>query len=184
MDIGIFGGSFDPPHLGHAAVISWLLETRQVRTVVLVPAFKHAFGKHSAPFEERLRWCQALAGMYRPSNAVMVSPIEEELPAPSYMLHTLEALQARFPLYPLRLVVGSDILGETNRWYRWDDIVKRFNPLWVSRAGYPAIPGSPVFPDVSSTLLREMLARGDWEEARKFIPVPVLNVLSSQRLSA
>jgi nicotinate-nucleotide adenylyltransferase len=158
MRVAVYGGSFNPPHVGHAMVASWLLWTDQVDEVWLVPVGAHAFGKALVPFERRLHWCAALAATLGP--AVRVSDVERDLPAPSYTLRTLEALAERHPSAALRLVLGSDNLPQLDRWHRWDAIAARFDPLVVARAGSPEVDGTPTFPGVSSTDVRARLVRG------------------------
>ncbi len=57
--VAIYGGSFDPPHFGHAMVIAWLLWSGTASEVWLVPTFQHAFDKPLAPFELRAGLCAA-----------------------------------------------------------------------------------------------------------------------------
>lgn len=158
MKIAVFGGSFNPPHVGHAMVAAWIRWTGRADQVWLVPVFQHAFGKALTPFEERLVWCRALAQDVGPW--VRVTTIEEELPVPSYSIDTLTALQERHPEHTFRLVVGSDILDETHKWKRWEEIEQRFSPIIVGRQGHADVEGTLSFPGVSSTEVRERLARG------------------------
>ncbi len=62
----IFGGSFNPPHLGHAMVAAWLKWTGRADDVWFVPAFEHAFGKPLAPFENRLAALHRLTALLNP----------------------------------------------------------------------------------------------------------------------
>ena len=59
MDVAVYGGSFNPPHIGHAMVAAWLLWTRRVEEVWLVPAFAHAFDKALRPFAARVEMVEA-----------------------------------------------------------------------------------------------------------------------------
>src|SRR5690606_32016933 len=77
----IFGGSFDPPHVGHVLAVTWVLSTQPVDEVVLVPALEHAFGKPLAPFAHRRRMCELA---FAPLRRVRVDPIEAELGGASY----------------------------------------------------------------------------------------------------
>jgi nicotinate-nucleotide adenylyltransferase len=161
--VAIYGGSFNPPHVGHAMVVAWLRWTEQVDAVWLVPTYAHAFGKVLLPFELRVALCDALATAVQngPGEGVRTETIERDLPAPSYTIDTLEALAARHPDHTFRLVVGADVLPETPRWKAWDAIAARFDPIVVGRGGYPPLPGVPTFPTVSSTAIREALAKGE-----------------------
>lgn len=173
MQVGVYGGSFHPPHVGHAMVAAWLRWTDQVDEVWLVPAAEHAFGKALAPFDHRLRWCRALAGTVGPF--VRVLDVEGRREGPSYTLDTLDALAAAHPDARLRLVVGADVLPETPRWKGWGTITARYAPIVVGRVGYPEVPGAPVFPGVSSTAIRAALASG--EDVSALVPAAVLREL-------
>lgn len=173
MRVGVFGGSFNPPHVGHAMVAAWLGWTRRVDEVWLVPAFHHAFDKPLAPWTVRLRTAEALARTVGPWCRAV--PIEAELPRPSYTVVTLRALAARHPEAELRLVVGADVAGQSGMWRAWDTIEHEFRPIVVGRAGYPPVPGAPVFPEVSSTEIRRRLAAGEPVDA--LVPAAVLDAL-------
>lgn len=170
MRVAVYGGSFSPPHVGHALVAAWLRWSGRADQVWLVPTFKHAFGKPIAPFDARLRWCGALAATV--GDGVSVSDIEAHLQGTSYTLHTLDALAAAHPEHSFRLVVGADVLPDTARWHAWDQIVARYPPIVVGRAGWPDVPGVPTFPAVSSTQVRAALAAG--EDVSAWVPAAVL----------
>jgi nicotinate-nucleotide adenylyltransferase len=172
MRVGVYGGSFNPPHVGHAMVASWLRWTDQVDEVWLVPAREHAFGKELAPWEARLELCQALATTLGPW--ARVDAIEGERGGPSYTVDTLRALSARHPGHTFRLVVGSDNLEAAPRWRAWDEIVRAWPPIVAGRVGSPVVDGVPSFPDVSSTLVRARMGRG--EDVSALVPASVLDV--------
>lgn len=163
MRVAVYGGSFNPPHVAHAMVASWVLWTGAADEVWLVPVYRHAFegrhGKTLAPFDRRVQWCDAMCADLGPR--VRVSRIERELPVPSYTVDTLGVLAERNPDRRFRLVVGSDVLPQTGQWKAWDQIVSEFAPITAGRPGFPA-PGIETieFPDVSSTDIRDRLGRG------------------------
>lgn len=157
--IGVFGGSFDPPHVGHVMLATWALASGAVDRVLVIPTYQHAFGKRSASFEQRRQMCEwAFAAL----NAVEVSTVEAELGGESRTFNTLQELSRREPGATFRLVIGSDILESVDRWYRWEEIAVLAPPLVVGREGYPLPPECPlVLPNVSSTALRESLSRSE-----------------------
>lgn len=159
MRIAVYGGSFNPPHVGHAMVASWLHWTDQCDEVWLLPAYQHAFQKELPPFDTRVAWCRAMANQV--GSWVVVEDIEGFLPAPSYTIDTLLTLQAKYPEHEFRLVVGSDVLPSTPQWKRWDRIVEEFTPIIVGRQGYDSPPDAMMFPDVSSTEIRRRLRAGE-----------------------
>jgi len=164
ISVGLFGGSFNPPHLGHVLSIAYLLGTELVERVVAVPVFAHALGKSLAPFPERVAMAR-LAFEWLPR--VTVSEIEQRLGTPSRTLETIVALSAEHPDWDLRLVVGSDILGELHQWHAFPEIERRAPPLVLPRPGAPQpgqAPDAPrLLPDISSTEVRALLA--EWASA-------------------
>jgi nicotinate-nucleotide adenylyltransferase len=157
--IAVYGGSFDPPHVAHFLVASWIASSTGVDRVLLVPSASHALGKaEHASFEHRLAMCELVAKRIAGAE---VSPLESELPRPSRTLPLLESLAIAHPAAKFRLVVGADIANQTERWHRWDAIVALAPPLWVGRVGYPRPVGSLFeFPAVSSTDIRARIAAG------------------------
>lgn len=154
--LAVFGGSFDPPHLAHTLAVAFTLAAHPVDRVLVVPAFRHAFDKPLCPFEHRVKMCEiAMRDLAR----VEVSRIEAELGGTSRTLHTLEALQARYPDAALRLVLGSDLLAETAAWHAYDHITELAPPIVLGRPG-SAPPDAPVLPDLSSTEARRRLREG------------------------
>ena len=147
-------------------VASWIPRSGAADMVWLMPVFEHAFEgmheKHLAPFSERMRWCSQLAASLGPT--VQVSDVESLLPAPSYTVDTLQFLALRYPKHSFRLVIGADILQQTQSWKSWDVIAENFSPIVVGREGYENVdslyPDAPVFPAVSSTEVRERLMQG------------------------
>src|SRR4051812_30483853 len=110
-EVALFGGSFDPPHVGHVLAVSYALSVG-FDSVLVVPTFEHAFGKASSPFEHRVAMAQLA---FAPLPAAVVSRIEETLPVPSRTLATIECLRARDPDEQLRLLIGADLLLEKEK---------------------------------------------------------------------
>ena len=159
MRIAVYGGSFNPPHVGHAMVAAWLRWVDLVDEVWLLPTFAHPFDKNDlAPFDRRCRLCEGLARAVGPW--VRVETIERDLPAPSYTIDTLEALSVRTPHGRFRLVVGADVVPTSHLWKDWDRIEADFTPIVVGRQGYRSPEEGILFPGVSSTEIRARVGRG------------------------
>ena len=155
--VAVYGGSFDPPHVSHVLAAAYALKVGGFDQVLVVPVFEHAFQKQLAPFAHRLRMCElAFSGIHQ----VQVSALEQTLETPSRTLHTLEHLTAEHPDWALRLLIGSDVLLEAPRWHAFDRIAALAPPYVVARLGYPQTNDAvALLPDVSSTRVREALAR-------------------------
>jgi nicotinate-nucleotide adenylyltransferase len=178
--VGVFGGSFDPPHAAHVLFVSYVLSSVPLDRLLVIPTFEHPLDKSAvAAYEHRARMCElAMADLTR----VEVSQIEADLGGSSRTLRTLEALLARTPSSRLRLLIGADILEETDRWHRWDRIVELAPPVVVGRSGYTrsgeVLPVA--LPNVSSTEVRDRLARG--EDTTGLVPHRVADYIRQHRL--
>jgi nicotinate-nucleotide adenylyltransferase len=158
MRIALFGGSFNPPHLGHELAALYVLETADVDELWLVPCFKHPFEKALEPFEDRLAMCQ-LAGAALGPRA-RVTDIERALGDESRTLRTVRALEARHPEHRFSLVIGADLVAETESWHGAAELRGSVPFIVVGRAGGGG-PRQPIeMPDVSSTEIRRALQEG------------------------
>ncbi|WP_428261630.1 nicotinate (nicotinamide) nucleotide adenylyltransferase [Haliangium sp.] len=175
--VGLFGGSFNPPHVAHQMVALYVLETCAIDELWMVPTYRHAFAKELIGFEHRCRMCELAAAAL--GARVKVSAIERELARPvSRTLDTLQSLRERHPAVGFRLVIGADILAESHKWYRWDDIVRLAPPLVVGRAGHDSL--SVDMPPVSSTEVRTRLADG--QPVDHLVPAAVRRYIVEQGL--
>lgn len=160
LRVGVFGGSFDPPHLGHALVTTCALAVCELDEVWWVPTWCHAFGKRSADFELRVELCRVAT---RHFARVRVDEVERDLGGESRTIDTLEELARRHPGAAFSLVIGSDLVSELPRWKRWEDL--RSYPIHViARGDGSGAAGDVRIPDVSSTEVRDGLAAGRFSE--------------------
>ncbi len=161
MRIALFGGSFNPPHLGHELAALYVLETAGVDELWLMPTFQHPFDKALEPFEDRLAMCGLAAAALGPR--ARVTDIERELGDESRTLRTVRALQSRHPEHDFALVIGADLVAEIATWYGAQELRATVPFIVVGRAGLAAGAGPRAaieMPAVSSTEIRRALARG------------------------
>lgn len=133
--IGIFGGSFDPVHNGHIAVIQSFLESRLFHKVqiLLTPYPPHKETSGQTEFEHRFNMLNiAFEGM----DNVEVSDLEKRLPNPSYTLQTIIYLQDTHPENTYFLCVGEDSIDSFKDWYKYDEILERVSLVVAERPGY------------------------------------------------
>jgi nicotinate-nucleotide adenylyltransferase len=150
--VGVFGGSFNPPHVAHVLSCVVATDWHALDEILVIPAFVHPFAKELVDYPHRVRMCE-LAMAHLPH--VTISRIEEELGGESRTLWTLEHLRAMHPAWKLRLVIGADVLVDSAKWYRFDEVTKLAPPIVLGRVGVEH-EGAPlaVLPDVSSTQVR------------------------------
>lgn len=156
-NIAIYGGSFNPPHVGHQLAVAYVLMSEPVDELWVMPAASHAFSKSLAPYAQRVDMLRL--AMRHFGSRVHVCTLESELPLPSRTLHTLQAVRRARPEAALTLVVGADVLAESAHWLGWDEICAQARLLTLGRPGYQS--DAPVtLPNVSSSTIRQRLAAG------------------------
>ena len=183
--VALFGGSFNPPHLAHQMACLVVLETEPVDALWMIPTFRHVFGKELAPFDDRVEMCRRTARPF--GERVCVSEVERELGQPqSRTLDTVVELRRRHPGTDFRLVIGEDILAERDAWYRWGDLVALAPPVVIGRAGREGEAAGHggrariELPDISSTDVRDRIARG--EGAVPLVPRAVMDYIAGRGL--
>lgn len=184
--IALFGGSFNPPHAAHQLVALYVLETQAVDELWFAPTYVHPLAKQLGSYAHRVAMCELAAAPLGPR--VRVSRVEEELAqrpgfVASRTLDLIEHLRAGGDR--VRLVIGSDILHETDKWHRWDEVVRLAPPIVVGRTGHAPPPGVTVtgveMPAISSTEIRAALAAGG-EAAGGLLPREVLRYIARHGL--
>lgn len=187
MRIGIFGGSFDPIHIGHAMIASFLAQSGHVDEVWLMVSRRNPLKDDAEASESRrLQMAELTAGSLR---GVKVSDFEMSLPSPSYTYDTLRALKNAFPDHEFKIIIGSDSFLNFNNWKNAGKIRDEFGVLVYPRPGFPLpslspegfefIEGMPVC-GVSSTFVREKLRQG-WN-MNYFLPEAVADFISKNKL--
>jgi len=130
--IGIFGGTFDPPHLGHLILASeGCSQLRLTRLLwVLTPNSPHKIGNSITDLSQRLEMVQCAIG---DEPTFELSTIEFERPAPQYTVDTLEILKRQNPAADLILLLGADSLRGLTTWHRPADLVAVCREIGVMR---------------------------------------------------
>jgi nicotinate-nucleotide adenylyltransferase len=135
MRIGVFGGTFDPIHLGHLIVAEQCREQAGLDRVLFIPAARppHKLDRQLTPWVHRLEMLHlAVAG-----HAVFqVDELEKDRPGPSFTVDTLALLRRRFPEATLHLLLGADCLPDLAHWFEPVRIVELARLLIVARPGW------------------------------------------------
>ena len=201
MKIGIYGGTFNPPHLGHMTAAQTAIAALNLDKLLLVPAAippHKALPQGTPAPEHRLAMVEKMADAMR-LPAVEVCPIELHRQGPSYTSDTLEEIRARYPGAELWLLVGTDMFLTLHLWHQPEEI---FRLAGVCAFGRTERDGEAVFApqrdylahtfgarlttitlpglvDISSTRLRELLGRG---EGREYLLPAVYGYILMNRL--
>lgn len=113
--IGIFGGTFDPPHVGHVEIARRALSELGLEEVIWVPAAvpPHKRGRGTSPPDVRLALVESLISL---DPRFAVADIELKRAGPSYTVDTLRAFRAAYPSQQLALIIGEDQFVTFNTW--------------------------------------------------------------------
>lgn len=176
--IGVFGGSFDPPHSAHRALVDAALQQLQLDELRIVPTGQawHKARSLSAP-QHRLAMARlAFAGLPH----VVVDPRETQRSGPSYTVDTLRELHAEQPGAVFFLVIGEDQAHRLPTWHAWEEVVRLATICVAARLDVPGAAPSPApvlplpagyrqldFPQqaVSATDIRQRIAGGQGVDA-------------------
>jgi nicotinate-nucleotide adenylyltransferase len=166
--IGIFGGTFDPPHLGHLILASEAhVQLELARLLwVLTPVPPHKMNRPISSLEDRLAMVR-LALNDEPSFEL--SNIEIERPGPHYTLDTIRVFSKLYPNEDLILLLGGDSLRDLPTWHRPADLVAACHQIGVMRR-----PGDLI--DMASL---EKKIPG-LNSKVKFVEAPLLEIASSE----
>jgi nicotinate-nucleotide adenylyltransferase len=179
--VGVFGGTFDPVHIGHLAIANAALDELGLDRVFFVPARRSPLKKDGpiAGAEDRLAML-TVATAHEPR--FRVSSIELDRKGPSYTVDTLEALRGEGELY---LILGSDAYVDFGRWREPARIRSLATIVLAARPGSPNAPSgirtldSPLM-DISARELRARAAGG--RSLRYLVPEEVLRYIEEHRL--
>lgn len=132
MQVGLFGGSFNPPHAGHGLVAEIALRTLQLDQLwwMVTPGNPLKAGRSLAPLGKRLEFSEALATDPR----IKVTAFEAAFNV-RYTADTLALIRARNPGVDFVWIMGADNLADFHRWQRWRDIALTFPIAVIDRPG-------------------------------------------------
>lgn len=136
--IGIFGGSFDPIHIGHAMIANYIIQNTYLDQlwIMVSPQNPLKSDKRCVNDNHRLIMADLVA---RRLEQVSVSAFEFTMPRPSYTIDTLNELKKRFPDKEFTLIIGADNWVVFNKWKGHDEIIEKFRILIYPRKGYDVI---------------------------------------------
>ncbi len=190
--MGIFGGTFDPPHVGHVAVAGDVADFLGLDRLLFVPAGEppHKSGEAVTPAALRLTMVRAAADA---DPRFEVSTLEIDRPGPSYTVDTVRALRSSLPGAELFVIVGADQLRVFDTWHEPEEIVRLARLAVMDRGGQSAetladglpLASDAVFVpvtrvDVSSTMVRERRLQG--RDIRDLVPDAVREIIERERL--
>lgn len=194
--IGMFGGTFDPPHLGHLVLAAEAQAQLKLDRIlwVLTPQPPHKPERPITPLERRLEMLRrAISG----GPGFELSTVEIDRPGPHYTIDTLRILQEKYPTGQLVLLMGGDSLRDLPGWSRPREIIAAVHAFGVMRRPgdrieletlerlFPGIHAKVQFVeapqlDISSSLIRQRIAGGG--HYRYYLPPGVYDYIQQNLL--
>jgi nicotinate-nucleotide adenylyltransferase len=164
--LGILGGTFNPPHLGHLICAQEAYLHLRLDRVMLIPAHipPHKAVEEDPGAEHRLELCQIAV---RGDERLVVSDIEVQRDGPSYTVDTLEVLKTRAPDTELFLIVGGDIAAGFPRWREPERVLSLASLAVAQREG------------TDRSTIDAALAQVKGGDRATFFPMPMISISSS-----
>lgn len=166
--LGIFGGTFDPPHVGHLILAAEARDQLNLDCTiwVLTPDPPHKRGKEISPMQHRLAMVELAIG---DDDAFSLSRVDIDRPGPHYTVDTVKILKSEYPDYALIYLMGGDSLHDLPNWYHAEQFLEELDGIGVMRR-----PGD----DVDLSALMRTLPK--LEEKLNFVTAPLLEISADQ----
>lgn len=196
MRIGIFGGTFDPPHVGHLILAAEALDQLRLDKILWVVTADppHKQDQNILPVSDRLSLVRAAL---KGNPAFDISRVEIDRPGPHYALDTIKILQQQYPDDVLIYLIGADSLRDLPTWHKPDQLIEQMGEFGVMRrpdvdldlselhARFQGLAEKLTFIDtpmieISSTEIRERAAGG--RPYRYFVPFDVYDFIEKRQL--
>lgn len=188
LQIGLFGGSFDPVHNAHIEIIRFLLESPHLDEVWLIPSKMHPFKGELERVTDADRIEMLRLAITPLGSHVRIIDYELQQDRVNYTLETVEYLQDIHPEYKFSFILGSDNLNSFHSWNRFEEILRRVELICFIRPGYDPHPDAAlsVFAerihiirdlmiDLASTDIRNLVEYD--QPISAFVPAPVADYI-------
>lgn len=182
--IGLLGGSFNPVHMGHVMLASYLTQWGYVDSVWMTVSPRNPL-KDSSLLIPDLKRLAMLSIALKGARGIESCDIELSMPKPNYTINTLELLARRYPRKKFKLVIGSDNWAIFDKWRDYQRILDEFGVIVYPRVGFPVenklvdgmeyLEEAPIA-NISSTFVRNAIRQG--RDITYFVPAGVAKYIS------
>ncbi|MBU5595318.1 nicotinate-nucleotide adenylyltransferase [Amphibacillus sp. MSJ-3] len=182
--IGLLGGTFDPPHIGHLAMAEEVYERLSLDEIWFIPSSEPPHKeKAKVSAQDRL---DMLTVAIDQVDYFQIKTIELERKGKSYTIETIRTLQRQYPNAQFYFIIGADMVEYLPNWHKIDQLVKMVQFVGVKRpefeleTPYPVILLDTPGLDISSTMVRQRLEKN--HSVRYLIPQEVLALIKERGL--
>ncbi|MCD6228382.1 MAG: nicotinate-nucleotide adenylyltransferase [Candidatus Omnitrophica bacterium] len=162
--VGILGGTFNPPHIGHIILAQEVLDKLNLDKILFIPANIPPH-KNASLIEAKHRLKMVKLSIEGNKNFSLLD-CEIKRGGVSYTVDTLRELRKIFPSYEFYLIIGSDLAKDFNTWKDYEEIMKLAKVVVGKRKEFPLENNNKFIPvdileiDISSSLIRDWIKRG------------------------
>ena len=183
MSTCLYGGTFDPPHLGHLAIAEYIRDNLAIETVLFIPVYiaPQKIKRSVSSVEDRLKMLQLAISDH---SGLQISEVEIQRKGVSYSIDTIRQIKEEMDIRSknLYLLIGADSLLEFHTWRDPGKILEESNVLVAGRPGFDIrevseefrnriqIVSAPLI-DISATMIRRRIREG--KSIRSLVPAPV-----------
>ncbi|WP_058307317.1 nicotinate-nucleotide adenylyltransferase [Gracilibacillus massiliensis] len=182
--IGLFGGTFDPPHYGHLLMAEQAYQQLALDEIWFIPSYQPPHKDDAkTTAKDRVEMTKAAID---DNPAFKVDAIEVEREDKSYTLNTIKRLKESYPDHQFYFIIGGDMVEYLPKWHRIEELMAMLTFVGVNRPGYKMDTPFPVkevempLIDISSTMIREKL--GQRQSIRYLTPPNVIDIINKYKL--
>lgn len=122
MNIAIFGGSFDPPHLGHLSIANEAIKSLDIEKLIIVPTFLNPFkNEFNTSPKKRILWIKKV---FENNNKIDISSYEIDNERATPSIETVKELSKVYKPNKIYLIIGADNVQSLQKWYKYDELEK------------------------------------------------------------
>lgn len=167
MKIGLYFGSFNPVHIGHLIIASYIVNNTPLEQVWFVVSPQNPFKKSATLLNEYHR-LHLVRIATEDNNQLKASDVEFKLPKPSYTIDTLTYLKEKYPQHTFSVVMGSDGLQNFEKWKNYETLIQNNQLVIYKRPGFDITPiegadmqivDAPML-EISATIIRRLVQEG------------------------
>ena len=167
MKIGLFFGSFNPMHMGHKIIASYLVEFSDLEKVLFIVSPQNPLKQKKTLLDQNHR-LQIIRAEVEDNPKLAVSDVEFSMPQPSYTIDTLVRLKEEHPEHEYALIMGADNLQNFHKWKNFEQILEDYSIYVYPRHGYEVegshenihlIEGVPQM-EISASFIRNSIKQG------------------------
>ncbi|TYS59194.1 nicotinate-nucleotide adenylyltransferase [Sutcliffiella horikoshii] len=183
--VGLIGGTFDPPHVGHLLIANDVRQKLSLDEIWFMPNHipPHKQNKSVTPTPIRVKMIEAAVAS---NSCFRVETIELQREGPSYTYDTMMLLAKKYPDTRFYFIIGADMVEYLPKWHNIEKLLKIITFIGVKRPGYTFSSEYPVLEvetpqmDISSTLIRKRVQEG-WT-SQYLVPDKVKEIIEEKRL--